>query len=237
MVTPLPGPLAHLAPLLSHYGYWAVGALVFVEDFGVPAPGETILIAAGVYAGAGRLNIVAVAALAFAAAVAGDNIGYLIGRSGGRAFVHRWGRYVFLTPKRLHTAEEFFTRNGGKVVTAARFIEGLRQANGIIAGTSGMPWRRFLAFNALGAALWVGLWATLAYLTGTHITAIYDEVTRYQLYVLIALGVAAAAFLARHLLRHRHQRRNGPPLTPQPPPPARPTPNDGGRTQPPHPPR
>ncbi|MCF3130802.1 DedA family protein [Streptomyces olivochromogenes] len=207
MVPPLPGPLAHLAPLLGHYGYWAVGAVVLVEDFGVPAPGETILIAAGIYAGAGRLNIVAVATLAFAAAVVGDNIGYLIGRSGGRTFVHRWGRYVFLTPERFQKAEEFFTGHGGKVVTVARFVEGLRQANGIIAGTSGMAWRRFLAFNALGAALWVGLWATLAYAAGTHITALYDEITRYQLYALIALGVLTAALVGRHLLRRRHQVR------------------------------
>ncbi|MFJ8212079.1 DedA family protein [Streptomyces sp. NPDC096033] len=164
-----------------------------------------MLIAAGVYAGAGRLNIVAVAVIAFVAAVAGDNVGYLIGRSGGRTFVHRWGRYVFLTPERFHKAELFFTRHGGAIVTVARFIEGLRQANGIIAGTSGMPWRRFLAFNTLGAALWVGLWATLAYLAGTHITTLYDEITRYQLYVLIALGVLAAALVARHLLKRRHQ--------------------------------
>ncbi len=205
MAPPLPGPLAHLAPLLGHYGYWAVGAVVFVEDFGIPAPGETILIAAGIYAGAGRLNIVAVAVIAFVAAVAGDNVGYLIGRWGGRALVHRWGRYVLLTPERFNKAEVFFTRHGGGIVTVARFVEGLRQANGIIAGTSGMRWRRFLAFNALGAALWVGLWAALAYAAGTHITTLYDEITRYQLYALIALGVVGAAFIGRRLLRRAHQ--------------------------------
>lgn len=206
MAPPLPGPLAHLAPLLSHYGYWAVGGVILVEDFGVPAPGETILIAAGIYAGAGRLNIVAVACIAFTAAVVGDNLGYLIGHTGGRAFVHRWGRYVLLTPQRFHVAEEFFTRHGGKIVTVARFIEGLRQLNGIIAGTSGMPWRRFFVFNALGAALWVGLWATLAYAAGSHITAIYDEISRYQRYVLIGLGVLIAALVVRHYLRRRHQK-------------------------------
>ncbi|MDX2592622.1 MULTISPECIES: DedA family protein [Streptomyces] len=206
MAPPLPGPLAHLAPLLDHYGYWAVGAVILVEDFGVPAPGETILLAAGVFAGAGRLNIYAVAAVAFVAAVLGDNIGYLIGRSGGRAFVHRWGRYVFLTPKRFQAAEEFFGRHGGKIVTVARFVEGLRQANGIIAGTSGMAWRRFLLFNALGAALWVGLWATLSYLVGSHITTVYDEISRYQVYVLVALGVLFAAFVTRHVVR-RHRER------------------------------
>ncbi|GGY80811.1 DedA family protein [Streptomyces olivaceoviridis] len=205
MSPPLPGPLAHLEPLLGHYGYWAVGAVVFVEDFGVPAPGETILLAAGVYAGTGRLNVVTVAVIAFAAAVAGDNLGYLIGRFGGRAFVHRWGKYVFLTPKRFEAAEAFFTRHGGKIVTVARFVEGLRQANGVIAGTTGMHWRRFLAFNALGAALWVGLWTTLAYLAGSHVTAIYDEIRRYQLYVLIAVAVLLAAFVVRHLVRRRRE--------------------------------
>jgi membrane protein DedA with SNARE-associated domain len=206
MSPPLPGPLADLAPLLGHYGYWAVGAVVFVEDFGVPAPGETILLAAGVYAGAGRLDVVAVAVIAFAAAVAGDNLGYLIGRAGGRAFVHRWGRYVFLTPKRFEAAEAFFTRHGGKIVTVARFLEGLRQANGVIAGTTGMRWRRFLAFNALGAALWVGLWTTLAYLAGSHVTAVYDEIRRYQLYVFLAAAVVLTGLVARHLARRRRER-------------------------------
>lgn len=200
---PLPGPLAHLAPLLEHYGYWAVGTVVLVEDFGVPAPGETILLAAGVYAGAGRLNVVVVALIAFAAALVGDNIGYLIGRLGGRPFVHRWGKYVFLTPERFAAAEEFFTRHGGKIVTVARFIEGLRQANGIIAGTAGMPWPRFLAFNALGAALWVGLWTTLAYLAGNHITTIYAEVNRYLLYVVSAAAVVVAGLALRHVMRRR----------------------------------
>ncbi|MEU2338672.1 DedA family protein [Streptomyces sp. NPDC006654] len=208
MAPPLPGPLAHLAPLLTHYGYWAVGAVIFVEDFGVPAPGETILIAAGIYAGAGQLNIVAVAVIAFVAAVAGDNIGYLIGHTGGRAVVHRWGRYVFLTPERFRAAEEFFTRHGGKIVVVARFVEGLRQVNGIVAGTSGMPWRRFLVFNALGAALWVGLWVSLSYVAGAHITAVYDEIARYQRYALVALGVLVAALILRHVRRRRH--RNGP---------------------------
>ncbi|MGW4226778.1 DedA family protein [Streptomyces bauhiniae] len=208
MPPPLPGPLAPLAPLLGHYGYWAVGAVVFLEDFGVPAPGETILLAAGVYAGAGELNIVAVAAIAFAAAVLGDNVGYVIGRTGGRVFVERWGKYILLTPKRFEAAEAFFRRHGGKIVTVARFVEGLRQANGIIAGTTGMPWPRFLAFNALGAALWVGLWSSLAYLAGSHITAVYDEIVRYQRYVLVAVGLLVAALVVRHLMRRRRARRN-----------------------------
>ena len=182
----LPGFLHALAPLLDHRGYLAVGLLLFLEDFGVPSPGETVLIAASVYAGAGRLNIVAVGVIGFAAAVLGDNVGYAIGRFGGRTLVLRFGRYVLLTPERLDRAESFFSRHGGKIVTVARFIEGLRQANGIIAGITRMPWPRFVAFNALGAALWVGTWTAVGYLAGNHIQAIYTQANRYALYLLAA---------------------------------------------------
>ena len=94
--------------------------------------------------------------LGFLGAVVGDNIGFALGRFGGRKLIERWGRYILLTPERLDRATAFFERHGGKVIVIARFVEGLRQANGIIAGTTGMHWARFLAFNALGAALWVG---------------------------------------------------------------------------------
>jgi membrane protein DedA with SNARE-associated domain len=195
--------LGDLAPLLDQYGYLAVAGLIMLEDFGVPAPGETVLIAAAIYAGAGHLNIIAVVLIAVVAAVVGDNIGYAIGHFGGRRLVLRFGRYIFLTPKRLDAAERFFARHGGKVVTIARFVEGLRQANGLIAGIAGMPWRRFLAFNTLGAVLWVAVWAGLGYLAGSHITAIYEQIQRYQIYAFIALGVALAALIFRHLLRRR----------------------------------
>src|SRR5207244_11111670 len=100
-----------------------------------------------VYAAAGRLNIAVVGAVAVAAAVLGDNVGYLIGRSGGRRLVDRYGRYLLLGPARVRRAERFFDRHGGKVVVVARFVEVLRQLNGVFAGTAGMPWRRFLACN------------------------------------------------------------------------------------------
>ncbi|MFB6783015.1 MULTISPECIES: DedA family protein [unclassified Streptomyces] len=200
---PLPGVLGDIAPILDHWGYWAVGGLIFVEDFGIPAPGETILIAAAVYAGAGHLNIIAVIAIGVLAAILGDNVGYLIGRTGGHALVQRYGRYVFLPPERYEKAEKFFTRHGGKVVTVARFVEGLRQVNGIIAGTAEMPWSRFVAFNTLGAALWVGLWAGVGYFAGNHITTIYTEVNRYSTYLLIALGVLILALVARAVVSRR----------------------------------
>ncbi|MFD2415598.1 DedA family protein [Amycolatopsis pigmentata] len=199
----MPGLLGNLEPVLDHYGYLAIAGLILLEDFGVPAPGETVLIAGAVYAGAGRLNVAAVVVIAIVAAVAGDNIGYAIGHFGGRPLVLRYGRYVFLTESRLNTAERWFTRHGGKIVVLARFVEGLRQLNGIVAGITGMPWRKFLVFNTIGAVLWVAVWASLGDLAGSHITAIYDQIHRYQPYVLLAVGVVVAALITRHLARRR----------------------------------
>jgi membrane protein DedA with SNARE-associated domain len=214
---PLPGFLSAIAPVLNHYGYLAVGGLVLLEDFGVPAPGETVLIAASVYAGAGRLNIVVVGLVAMLAAIAGDNIGYAIGHFGGHALALRFGKFILLTPERLEKAERFFNRHGGKIVTVARFIEGLRQANGIIAGIAEMPWRRFLAYNALGAALWVGLWTSLGYLAGNNLIAIYQTISRYSLYALTALALVAAALVARAVIkRRRRASRRGGTAEPQP---------------------
>ena len=203
---PLPGFLAPVGKYITEYGYWVILLFVMLEDFGVPLPGETVLIAGAVAAGNGQLNIVVVGVIGFVAAISGDNIGFAIGRYGGRALALRWGRYVFLTEERLSKAERFFDGNGGKIITIARFIEGLRQANGIIAGISGMRWRRFMAFNALGAALWVGCWVSVGYFGGAHITTIYDYVTRYSLYALIAGAVAVLAWIALHL-RKRARRR------------------------------
>ena len=203
---PLPGFLDALSSPLQHFGVWAIGLLILLEDFGIPVPGETILIAGAVYAGAGRLNVVLVGVVAFIAAIIGDNIGFAIGHFGGRALALRWGKYVFLTAERLDKAEAFFDRRGAIVITFARFVEGLRQANGIIAGITGMHWLRFLIFNAIGAALWVGTWVSLGYFAGNHITTIYHYITLYSYYVLIALAILLAAYITRRVLRRRRRR-------------------------------
>jgi membrane protein DedA with SNARE-associated domain len=204
--THLPGVLQTLEPTLNHYGYLAIAGLVLVEDFGVPVPGETVLILGAVYAGAGRLNIVLVALLGFLGALVGDNIGFAIGHFAGRQLVERYGKYVLLTPERLDKATGFFERHGGKVITIARFVEGLRQANGIIAGTTGMHWAKFLAFNALGAALWVAVWTSAGYFSGDHINAIYNTATRYDTYLAVAVGVVLIAYIARRVVRARAAR-------------------------------
>ena len=206
---PLPGFLAALAGPLQHYGLWAIFVLVLLEDFGIPVPGETVLIAGAVYAGSGRLNVVAVAVVGFVAAVLGDNIGYAIGRFGGRAIVLRWGKYVGMTAERLDKAEDFFNRHGGKIITIARFIEGLRQANGIIAGIAKMHWLRFVAFNMLGAALWVGTWVSIGYFAGQHITTIYNSVGRYSTYALIVIVATVAVWIGLRVRAARKRRAAG----------------------------
>jgi membrane protein DedA with SNARE-associated domain len=202
----LPGVLHSLEPTLNNFGYLAVVGLVLIEDFGVPVPGETVLILAAVYAGTGRLNIVLVALLGFCGALLGDNIGFAIGHFGGRRLVQRYGRYIFLTPERLDRATDFFERHGGKIIIVARFIEGLRQANGIIAGTTGMHWSRFLVFNAIGAALWVAVWTSVGYSSGSHIDTIYKDATRYSTYLAIALGALLLAYITRRVVRVRRAR-------------------------------
>jgi len=203
---PLPGFLDALSSPLQHFGIWAIALLIMLEDFGIPVPGETILIAGAIYAGAGRLNVVGVGLAAFIAAIIGDNIGFAIGHFGGRALALRWGKYVFLTEERLNKAEHFFDRRGAIVITFARFVEGLRQANGIIAGITGMHWLRFLIFNAIGAALWVGTWVSIGYFAGSHITTIYHYITLYSYYVLIALAILLAGYIAWRLRRRRRRR-------------------------------
>ena len=201
---PLPGFLNALSGTLQHFGLWAIGLLITLEDFGVPVPGETILIAGAIFAGAGRINVVALGVVAFFAAVTGDNIGFAIGHFGGRALALRFGKYVFLTEERLDKAEAFFDRRGSIVITFARFVEGLRQANGIIAGITGMHWLRFVIFNAIGAALWVGTWITIGYFAGNNITTIYHYITLYSYYVLAGLVVLIVGYI---VWRRRRRRR------------------------------
>jgi membrane protein DedA with SNARE-associated domain len=188
-----------LLGVVDRLGYPGVAGIVFVESFGIPAPGETAIIAGAVYAGRGHLDIVTVAAVAFLAAVLGDSLGYLIGRRGGRPLILRFGRYVRLTPPRLAKVEGFMSRQGPKIVVVARFVEGLRQFNGIVAGMTRMRWWVFLVSNTIGAALWVGLWSTTGYLAGDHFEEIATTVGRY----LLVAAALTAAILAWYLWRRR----------------------------------
>jgi membrane protein DedA with SNARE-associated domain len=206
----LPGFLAGVSGTLDHYGIWAIGLLLLLENIGVPVvPGEFAMIAGAIYAGAGRLNVVEVGVVSLIAAFVGAEIGYAIGRLAGREVVLRYGKYVFIKEHHLDRAERAADRYGGAVVLIARFIVGLRELNGIIAGVTGMRRAEFALFNAIGAIAWVATWVSLGYLAGDHIDAVYRDISRYALYVLLAIAVVVAAYVARRLISRRRARSLG----------------------------
>jgi len=212
---PLPGFLQPVAGPLDHYGYWAIALLLLLENIGVPVvPGEFALIAGAIFAGTGRagLNVAIVGVIAVICCFAGAEIGYAIGRFGGRAVVLRYGRYAFVREHHLDRAEAAVAKFGGVLVVIARFIVGLREFNGIIAGVTGMHVRRFLIYNGLGAVVWVAVWVSAGYLAGDHINAIYRDATRYSGYVLAAVVILLAAYLSWRLWgRRRRGLRAAPP--------------------------
>lgn len=189
--------LTHLAaalePLIRDYGAAAVTMIILFESLGVPLPGETLLVFASALAGRGELSLPALMGGAWVGAVAGDNIGYLIGRYGGRALVLRFGGKIGLDAARLATVEAAFARWGPATVAGARFVAVLRQLNGIVAGTLGMEWRRFLVFNALGAALWVGAWMTIGYVAGEHADALLGAARRFWPALVVTIAIVALA--------------------------------------------
>lgn len=181
-------------PWLDQYGYFALFASVFLEGFGMPTPGESLIVAASMLAGRGDMHIVLVLLFAWLAAVLGDNIGYLIGRWGGHRLLYKVG----VKAGHLAKAEHFFKHYGGGIVIIARFFPVLRQLNGVVAGSMQMPWWRFLLFNVLGAALWVGFWGGGVYWLGGHFEQVEQAFQGVVPYA-VAAGLAALAGLAWYL--------------------------------------
>jgi membrane protein DedA with SNARE-associated domain len=171
---------------VHHYGLLALFLIVMLESAGVPLPGETALVAAGVFASHGELNIAAVIIVAAAAAIIGDNLGYWIGRTGGRSVLTRWT----VTSRTLPWAEGFFERHGPKTIFIGRFFSILRVTAAWMAGVSRMRWWTFFLWNAAGGICWALLVALVAYLFGQ---AAADAIAKYGLIggasiVALALG-------------------------------------------------
>src|SRR5918997_3440729 len=192
--------------LISNYGYLVILFGVMLESTGVPLPGETILLAAGVLVERGHLDLGYTIAFGIVGAVVGDQIGYWVGREGGRPFVLRWGRYLFITPERLGRAEAFFDRHGGRAVFLARFVAGLRVFGALVAGTSRMPWGRFAFYNALGGAVWATAAVSIGYFLWASISLVEHWVGRASLLLIAAL---ALALLLRWVYRRVSRGRSG----------------------------
>jgi membrane protein DedA with SNARE-associated domain len=187
--------------LLISYGLILLFAVVAAESAGVPLPGETALVAAAILAAQGHYSIVEVIVVAAVAAILGDNAGYWIGRTGGRALLRRWGPIRRYAERVLPPGERFFEKHGGKTVFIGRFVSVLRVTAAWLAGITHMTWWRFFLWNATGGIVWATLVSLLAYYFGK---AAADAVQTYGLYALLAIVVVAViAFVAVRQVKKR----------------------------------
>jgi membrane protein DedA with SNARE-associated domain len=184
------------------YGYWAVFFGVMLENAGVPVPGETILLIAGYFASTGEFQVLLVILIATTGAVIGDNIGFAIGHHYGRGVLLRFGRFIFLTPKRFNQMENYFESHGNKTILVARFITGLRVFAALFAGASKMPWRIFVVYNIAGAILWGVVITLLGYLFGHSLPLLVKWVGRSGTILLISIIVIG--IVVWRIRKYRH---------------------------------
>jgi membrane protein DedA with SNARE-associated domain len=187
---------------LESYGLVVLFLVIMFESSGLPLPGETVLITAAVLASQGHFDIVAVIVLAAVAAIIGDNIGYWLGRKGGRRLLLRWGFVARHAERGLPYAERFFAKHGGKTVFFARFVAVLRVFGAWVAGMTKMDWRRFLLWNAAGGICWALAYGLAAYFFGK---AAVELVVRWGTigFVVLIVVVIAGALGYRRLRRAR----------------------------------
>jgi membrane protein DedA with SNARE-associated domain len=189
---------AWLLDLFTRYGYAVVFLGVMLENAGVPVPGETALLGGAAMAQFGRLSLFRVILVAIAAGIIGPNIGFLVGRRGGRAFVERHGGKVGLTAARLDQFDRFFERYGPVTVFISRFVTGLRVVAAVLAGGSGLRWRTFFVYTAAGAVVWSIVIAAAGY----SLAYSWDTLERWigrggVLALLIAVLLGVLAFIRR----------------------------------------
>ena len=192
-----------MTQLLLDYGLVLLFAFVAIESAGVPIPGETALITAALFARPEHhhWSLVSVIVVAAAAAIVGDNIGYLLGRYGGRSLINRWGFIRRYAEKALPPSERFFAKHGPKTVFFGRFIAVLRVTAAWLAGLSHMQWWRFFAWNAAGGIIWATGVSLLAYWAGK---AVAEAVGKYGLYaVLVLLVLGGLGFFGVRYWRKR----------------------------------
>jgi membrane-associated protein len=197
-------PLALLFSVPSNLGYVALAALIAGETMGVPLPGETALIAGGILASEGHLSIELVIVVAAGAAILGDNVGYWIGRKGGRKLLELPGPLAHHRKRVLERGEQIFEKYGPKTVFFGRWFSGLRIASAWLAGVSGMHWATFIVYNALGGITWAVSVALLSYWAGHSADDVLKTVG------VGGLGLAAVvlgAFVGWRMWRRRRARR------------------------------
>jgi membrane protein DedA with SNARE-associated domain len=190
----------HLHGYLAAYSYLAIFVIVSLESAGVPMPGETVLVAAAILAGQGKLHLWGVIPAAAAGAIFGDNCGYWVGREFGFRIVYRYGRYVRLDERRLKLGQYLFLRHGGKIVFFGRFVAVLRAFAAFLAGVNHFNWERFLFFNAAGGIVWATIFGVGGYWLGRAFEAYARPVG-----VAILAAAVVAVFVGGRFVRYHEQ--------------------------------
>jgi membrane protein DedA with SNARE-associated domain len=188
-----------IAHLIHVYGLVVVALVIGLESIGLPFPGETVLILAGIFAGTKHdLNIFAVVATAAFAAFAGQVIGFVIGREFGYRLLLRFGPYLHITEGRIKLGEYLFMRYGSVIVFVARFVPVLRSIAGLLAGANRMPWAQFLLANVVGAVAWASLFGFAAYLLGHEMEHVAGPIMIVVGAIVVILVGIAALFIRNH---------------------------------------
>jgi membrane protein DedA with SNARE-associated domain len=176
---------------------------MLAENAGLPTPGESLLIAGGILAAKGKFFIWFVIFATFTGAAMGSCICYVIGFFGGRRLCLKYKRFLFIDEAKLQKLEYFFNHYGGWVIIASKFVVGLRQLSGVVAGISEMNWRRFLVYNIIGAALWSASWISLAYFLGSRLDDLLTAFTYFEYLLLAFLFIALITLMARRLSKKK----------------------------------
>jgi len=189
-------------PMLAEYGLLIILASIAIEGFGIPAPGQSLLIAGALLSTRGEFDIRLLLLSAWFAASAGSALGYIIGRLGGRKLLLR----LPLSPSRLERMDAFCQRHGTLLVILSRFIDGPRQLTGIFMGSLHMPAIAFLLASSAGAVLWVGFWGLGSYYLGQHMHVIAQAFESIAPYTWIATGLLVLALCLYLFRRHNHRK-------------------------------
>jgi membrane protein DedA with SNARE-associated domain len=204
--------MSDLPELIGHWGYIAIFVVVVLGNVGLPLPEETVLAVAGYLVWRGDLDLVAVLVVGVVSAVAGDNLGYWLGRRFGRTAVPRYARWVLGHPERLQSMEAFIERRGPFAVFVARFIPGIRFMAGPLAGGLGLRFLPFLAANVLGALVYVPVAVAGGYVVGYGLGEYVERARRVAgqveyLVLLVALMSAVGLIVWRVVQGLRHRER------------------------------
>ena len=201
LINALHQSVVHIEPFIRHYGYLALFVIIFVEGCGIPAPGQTILIASAIMAFHGDLRIGWVMAVSFAATFSGNCTGYWVGRSAGK---HWLGRFL-PGEEKLMKIERRLNRWGLLLLVAGRYIEGLKQTLGLISGVLRMRPSRFVLANAAASLCWAVPLALVPYWINQHGRQLlqFSRENRLTAYLLVSglilAGIGMGAFRYKKL--------------------------------------